>query len=526
MIPRFAVRDYLNRKLDDHRWVKKLAHRELDDALAGLRPAAKLPGARSHQKACFLLGVAYPRFGFFIEMGGGKTRLALDLLRYWFDTGRVRRRALILVISDKAYSTWEDQISRFNIGLPYVFLDGSTERKWEQLASFGDGLVFCHYPGMVAMLTRRVEVDGKTKWAIDWDAVKAFSTGIEAVVLDESTKVGNEASLTHQLVDAIAQGTICYALAGRAFGRDPTMLWSQYKILDGGETLGGQLGLFRSVFFDRSVTKVRRRRRERNIKKETFNKRMMPALTRMIQHRAITYTVNEMPDLPPLQATRMIEPVRLPDAAAAYYDGVIEEIIAAKGQVAMMQNAFVRMRQLSSGFMVMRTEDGGERLEVKFRDNPKLQRLLELLEAVPEGRKAVVFYEFTFSGKWITDTLRDADLGDFIWLWSGTRDPSQELRDFVADPDVTIAVVNNRIGAYSIDELKAANYLFFYESPVSVLDREQAEKRVLRQGQQYHVFQYDLVVRDTVDEKILQFHREGRDLMRELTAAPEEFFVK
>ena len=62
----------------------------------------------------------------------------------------------------------------------------------------------------------------------------------------------------------------------------------------------------------------------------------------------------------------------------------------------------------------------------------------------------------------------------------------------------------------------------FFESPVSVIDREQAERRLRRDGQEHTVFQYDPVVRGSVDRKILHFHAEGEDLMQALLRDPEK----
>lgn len=110
-----------------------------------------------------------------------------------------------------------------------------------------------------------------------------------------------------------------------------------------------------------------------------------------------------------------------------------------------------------------------------------------------------------------------------MWLWSGTKDAQGALRQFQSDPKQRIAVINEKIGAYSLDGLQdKASYLYFYESPISVIDRSQAEKRVVRQGQKQKVFMYDLVVKGTLDRRILQFHKDGGDLLAALRANPKQ----
>jgi len=143
------------------------------------------------------------------------------------------------------------------------------------------------------------------------------------------------------------------------------------------------------------------------------------------------------------------------------------------------------------------------------------------LEQMDSERKAVVFYDFTHSGRKIVERAKAFQP---IWLWSGTQNYRADLDRFTRNSKCRVAVVNNRVGAYALDGLQAANYLFFYETPVGVIDREQAEKRVRRPGQQHFVYQYDLVVRGSADARILEYHGEGRELYKELTAAPEKFF--
>jgi len=291
------------------------------------------------------------------------------------------------------------------------------------------------------------------------------------------------------------------------------MLWRQFYIVDGGETLGETLGLFRGAFFSESENPW-----SKYAKDYTFKKRMMPELMRIVQHRSLSYAAEECIDVPDFQS--IIEEVSLPEEASAYYQKVVDQIIAAEGNLELMKNAFLRMRQLSSGFLGFRNDESGERVEIAFAENPKLDRLLELIEAMPDDRGALIWYEFTVSGRRITQALRE--LGhDPLWLWSGTKDTQNALRKFQSDLKQRIAVINNKVGAYSLDGLQdKANFAYVFESPLSIIDRDQAEKRLVRQGQKRKVLIYDLVVKGTLDARILSYHREGGDLLKALRANP------
>jgi hypothetical protein len=533
MIPAAAVDEYLGRELDSHLWMKDLDEAEVDAALAALRPRPWIwPGTRLHQKVCILLGIAYPGFGFWVDMGGGKTLIALTLLRYWWDAGLIRR-ALVFVTSDKAFLTWEKQIRRFEVGLPYLALEGSSDDKWRQLDELGEGVVLVTRPGAVAMCSEKVVVkrEGKKPKAqmqLVPRQVGALARWAGAVVWDESTREGHHSSLTYKLAEKLRRAAARhYALAGRPFGRDPTLLHAQYKLIDDGATLGETLGLFRAAFFSahapswrREVGRGRRQtRRQQHVVEYKFRDDMRPQLSRMIQHRSITYTADECTDLPAV--IPIVEEVSFPTEAAAYYDRVVKDLIKAKGNYRAAKNAFLRMRQVSSGFVSVKDDETGARAEIEFAENPKLERLLDLMADMPETARAVVFYEFTHSGRKIVEALKREFDDEPIWLWSGTKDARGEIQRFLNDDGCQTAVIQHRVGAYSLDGLQEVAYFtYFYESPISPIDREQAERRLERDGQRHKVRRYDIVVRGSMDQRILDMLAEGNDIMQAVMRDP------
>lgn len=517
MIPKAAVKEFIEAPRDNHLWIKGVSKEDLWDQVNSLYPRPRLfKGLHKHQLACFLLGIAYPQFAFWLDLGVGKTIITLELLRYWRDCGRLRR-ALIFVTSDKAFPTWEKQIIGFDIGLPYTFLEGSSQEKWARHSEFGDGLMLITYPGATALTSKTVKDGGKARWVMDPEFVSYLQQDLDALVLDESTRAAHPTSLTFKIIKKLGEAAfIRYALAGRPFARDPTLLWAQHKLIDGGETLGPTLGLFREAFFTSKENPWVPAHRRKYVLEYTFDKRKASLLSKLVQHRSITYSESECIDSP--KFTPIVEEATFPQEAASYYARAVKEIIASKGNMRETKNLFLRMRQLSSGFVGFRDDETGEKAEVAFAQNPKFDRLMELLEQLPADRKAVVFYEFTWSGRNIFNEAKKLGL-DPIWLWSGTKDARRDLANFERGKS-RLAVINHRVGAYSLDGLQVANYCFFYENCVSCIDREQAEKRLRRQGQKRRVYQYDLIVKGSVDQKILDYHKEGKDLFKTVLGNP------
>ncbi len=522
MIPDSAIKQFLSQPRDDHRYLKELDAGQLDQLLSELAPAPLFwVGLDLHQKVALYLGLVHRCLGVWLDMGLGKTLVALELLQYWWDLGKLRR-ALIFVTSDKAFPTWERQIRQYNISIPYCILDASSsEGKWDILEKFDQGLILLHYPGTVAMCSARIKKDKKGKFVLSPKKLDRLLSQVDGLVMDESTKASGIHSLTFKICRAASQqAKFRYALAGMPFGRDPTPLWSQMYLVDHGETLGPTLGLFRKAFFTAKPSFWGGPYSE----EYKFDKRKEPLLSKILQHRSITYATDECKDLPPER--NILEEVSLPLDTREYYNQIVEEAIAAQGNMRAMKNVFLRMRQLSSGFLGLKDDETGERAEIEFEQNPKLDRLLELLGDLPPQRKALIFYQYTYSGRRISEALKALDLRS-IWLWSGTKNAKATLMDFIENPKTTVAVINNQVGAYSLDGLQIANYTLFYEAPVSVIDYNQAKKRTLRQGQVHKtVFFYDLVMKNTVDMRILDFHAEGKELFQSLLTNPRGILCK
>ena len=522
MILKSAIDKYTGQLRDNHTWMKELTHEDMDELIASLRPRPKLyPKLRLHQKISFYLGVCYPKFSFWIDMGGGKTLLLYELAKYWRQCGTAKR-IVVFVKSNKAFLTWEKQAKRYNIDIPLMALEGPSATKWLQLETFTEGIILAPYPGAVAMCSAKVKgKKGKNKFKLQPELVDRFSNGVDMMAMDESTQVGHTTSLAHKLCMRVSKNLeYRYALAGRPFGRDPSLLWAQQRIIDRGASFSTK-ELFQAALFSKEKNQFSK---SRYAFVYTYKKSKSPILSKMMQHRSITFEEHEWGDVP--KFSKIIADVPFAPDSQEYYRRAAQELVKSRGNYRETKNTFLKMRQITSGFLGFKDDESGEKAQLAFATNPKLETLLDLIEEMPYNRKAVVFYEYTWSAKQILPALFKLGAGS-IWLWSGTKDVRKALTKFDQDEDCRVAVVNNKVGAYSIDGLQdVANYLFFYESPVSVIDREQAEKRVKRQGQRRRVIQYDLVVPDSVDQRILDFHKEGKDLMAAIRKDPKQLLIR
>jgi SNF2 family DNA or RNA helicase len=293
-------------------------------------------------------------------------------------------------------------------------------------------------------------------------------------------------------------------MTGTPFGRDPQDLWSQFYLVDGGEALGETLGLFRAGFF--------KTKKGFWADEYVFDKHKEKLLHRAMAHSSVRFPANEA-DLP--RVVPIVKQVILPDEANSYYRKAVEAVInASKNRnLREMQSYFLRMRQISSGFVGFIDDETGDRAQYEFKENPKLDMLMSILTTIPEESKAIIFHDFHCSGAKICAALKEYEI-PHLYLYGMTKDPQTIRKEFEHGKHIRVLVLSNAAGWAGIN-LQIARYGIYYESPVPVIMRKQTSARFIRQYSPHeHVFLYDLVVKGTADEKILHFHKEGGDLFR------------
>jgi SNF2 family DNA or RNA helicase len=343
--------------------------------------------------------------------------------------------------------------------------------------------------------------------------VRDHFSAFNVLICDEIHKCKTASSLTYRMCRAISsQCEYVLGLTGTPFGRDLADLWPQFYLIDFGESLGPTFGFYRSVFFKERVNYW-------GGYDYNFKQKLFPDLQRMIKNRSIRYSIDEFYDMPPKEYISRHLPA--PPDSQGYCEAAVKELREAiKGkQYRAIESHYLQLRQLSSGFMTLKGEDN-DKLQVQFDQNPKLDALMELLESMPHGTKAVVFHHFIFSSKIISDRLNSLKL-KHARIWSGQKDPINELHKFKLDPDCTVLVLNWRSGSSSLN-LQGANYLIVYEQPDSPIDRKQGEARLWRPGQSKRVMIYDLLVRGTFDARMHKANEAGKNLLDELLNGKEQ----
>lgn len=506
-----AIRRFHARERDDlSRW------KEISDAELARRER-KLPimmpfwkRAQRHQKLCAVLMARMKKLLILNDTGTGKTFLSLMMMEYYIRR-KEARCFLVLVPNKTNKKEWGDQIDQHAPHLKWVKLEGSSDDKWQQLRDNPKAEVFIEtYGGLMHMIcdlkvNKRKKRKTKPEMIINRTRLQKLQDRIDGTIADESTFIASQDALAHRIVKFVAKkpGAILYPMAAKPFGRDISMLWGQANLVDDGYTLGETLGLFRAAFFD--------------AKSKFFggtDYKLKPGadklISRYLDDISIQIPANaaDLPRLVPIPVN-----IDLPHDAEAYVEQAKKMLAMAGGDKRAMENAFLRMRQISSGFIGYADDETGEKASFVFPGQPKLDALEDKLSEIPLNYKWIVFHEFHVSAHMIEKRLKKAGM-DFVMINGMMNGKAQDqAKDrFIKDDKVKGLVLSNAAGGYGLN-LQIAKYAFYYESPVPVILRYQTQKRFERQYSDHDtVFMYDLIVNGTADQGILDFHTDGKNL--------------
>lgn len=432
-----------------------------------------------HQCQAYTFGFSRPASMQSLEMGCGKTKVAVDLMTNW----GCRR---VLILCPKAVlPVWEDQFERFcPIRHKVQLLDQKSGPK-KLLTAMNATLAY----GTDTLLA--LTINYESAWRPDM-AEWLLSRRWDCVLLDESHKIkapAGKASVFCGLLGLRADRRLC--LTGTPMGHSPLDLYGQYRFLE-------------PAIFGTSFTRFRSRYAKMNpIFKgkvdEWINQDELQDKMATIAFRVKSDDVLDLPE----QVHHEL-PIVLGDAARRVYDELEAELVAEldTGETVAVDNALtklLRLQQVTSGFLP--TEQSGDfgqspTVTIHQIDEAKAEALAELLEELPADEPFVCFCKFRHDldvvGKMAAAAGRDcyelSGRANTLPAWQQSR-----CGDVLA--------VQIQSGGAGID-LTRARYAGYYSLGYSLTDYEQSLKRVHRPGQSRSVHYYHFVARKTVDRAV------------------------
>ncbi len=438
---------------------------------------------RSYQKTglSWLQKLAEQKFGGILadDMGLGKTIQLLAFITAAADAGILKKRPFLVVCPKSVLPNWLSECARFAPSLKVLAIAGQDRHPKLLKAKFSD-VVVTSYPILVRDIDKLKDVN----WS--------------GVALDESQAIKNPETQIAKAACAL-KADFRFCLTGTPIENNLGELWSQFRFL-----LPGFLG-DRSEFrrlFQTPVEKENDRSRQ-----SLLSARIKPFILRRTKDEVAT-------DLP--EKSVLIKHVEIEGAQLDLYETVrlsmtksVRDEIAKKGfkssQIIIL-DALLKLRQVCCDPRLVKQLSKSK----KVAESAKLEMLMEMLEELQqEKRKVLLFSQFTSMLDLIAEELNKRGI-HYMELRGDTRDRETPVKEF-QNTDVPVFLLSLKAGGTGLN-LTAADVVIHYDPWWNPAAEDQATDRAHRIGQTKKVFVYKLVVKGSIEERMLQLQERKKAL--------------
>ena len=442
-------------------------------------------------------------FAYFMEMGTGKTKVAIDNIAMLYDNGKING---VLIIAPKGvYKNWYSQEIPIHLVdhihpktvLWQAMINQKQQKLLDTLFETGNDL---------HILIMNVE-SFSTKKGVDF-AARFLNSHNTYMAIDESTTIKNPGAKRTKSIVALGQ----YAkyrriLTGSPVTKSPLDLYKQCEFLDeylldhsSYYTFRTRYAVMRKAHFNgRSVEIV-------------VGYKNLGELSDKIKPFSYRVLKDDCLDLP--KKTFMKRIITLTAEQEKVYKQMKEMALAQlNGKLLTTANALsqlMRLHQITCGHF--KANDGS----IQIVKNNRLSELINLLDEV-EG-KAVIWAHYQYDVQTIIEAIKKEYGDDSVVDYYG-KTPNDERQDnikkFQEDPRYRFLVGTPSTGGYGIT-LTAASTMIYYSNGYDLEKRQQSEARIDRIGQEHPMTYVDIICEDTVDERIVKALRKKINIATEI----------
>jgi len=444
------------------------------------------------------------QYGYFMEMGTGKSKVLVDNMAMLYDKGRIN--GAIIVAPKGVYNNWFTQEIPTHLPShiqPKMVLwtasnSKTKEKEYQSLFETGHDL---------HILLINVEALS-TKRGLEF-AAKFMSCHETMLAIDESTTIKNpNAKRTKSILLLGKQAKYKRILTGSPVTKSPLDLYTQCGFLD--SFLLGFDSFY--AFRNRYANMIDRNFGGRRVQLIGSYKRLDELAEKL---KVFSYRVlkEDCLDLPEKVYTR--REVELTEEQTKAYSTMKSAALALlKGKMATAPHVLtqmMRLHQITCGHL---KNDDGTITEIK---NNRIKELISLLDEV-EG-KVIIWANYIHDIEHIVKEIKKQYGDDSIVQYYGAvssedradaiikfQDPNSKTRFFIGNPQT---------GGYGIT-LTAANTVVYYSNGYDLEKRLQSEDRAHRIGQTKSVTYVDFIAPKTVDEKIVKALRSKMNIANKI----------
>ena len=436
-----------------------------------------------HQRQALIKGAKLKNFAYFMEMGTGKTKVAIDNAAYLFKEKQIQ--LAIVIAPNSVYQNWIKEIETHCPVEDYNIFVHKVDKKFQY---FADKLnfylinveAFSHQSGVQTLMPILLNLGRYTM-----------------MILDESTTIKNrEAKRTKAICKLGTMAGYKRILTGSPITKSPLDLYTQCSFLSP-SLLGFKSFLsFRNrycmmepipVSNDRVIMIpkyfINLHELEDKLKSFSYRVRKEDCLDlpeKIYQQRFVEFT---------LEQKRVYK--QMQDQAFAIIQD--KEVSFANKLTEML-----KLHQVCNGFL--KTNEGAI---VEMEDCPKLKELIKVIE---EGDgKFIIWANYIYNIESICNLLKKL-YGDksvvSIYGAVSVEDRTIAVNKFQTDADVKFFVGNPTTGGYGLT-LTAASYVVYFSNSYNLEVRQQSEDRAHRIGQKKNVTYVDILMRNSIDMLIV-----------------------
>ena len=443
-------------------------------------------------------------YGYFMEMGTGKSKVLVDNMAMLYDKGRIN--GALIIAPKGVYNNWFSQEIPTHLAshiqptmVLWTALTSKTkDKEYQSLFKTGHDL---------HVLIMNVEALS-TKKGLEF-ATKFISCHETMLAIDESTTIKNPtAKRTKSILQLGKQAKYRRILTGSPVTKSPLDLYTQCGFLD--SFLLGFDSFY--AFRNRYANMIDKNFGGRRVQLIGSYKRLdeLAEKLKIFSYRVLKEDCLDLPE-----KVYIRREVDLTEEQLKAYSTMKSAALALlNGKMATAPHVLtqmMRLHQITCGHL---RNDDGTITDIK---NNRIKELVNLLEEV-EG-KVIIWANYVHDIKHIVKTISDEFGEDSIVQYYGavSSEDRQKAIEKFQNPDskARFFIGNPQTGGYGIT-LTAANTVVYYSNGYDLEKRLQSEDRAHRIGQTKSVTYVDFIAPKTVDEKIVKALRSKMNIANEI----------
>ena len=406
------------------------------------------------------------------DMGLGKTLQAIALLSNLHE--EKKKKSMVIMPKSLIYN-WENEIKKFapklKVGVYY-----GINRDFSSL--------------------KKVDVILTTYGTIRNDIENLLEHKFDLLILDESQNIKNINSQTTKAV-LLLNAKKRVALSGTPIENNLLELYSLFRFLN--PEMFGSVQRFTNSY----ILPIQKYSDTSTI--EELKKKIYPFLLRRVKKEVLEDLPDKIEKL--VYVDMNDEHRRFYEERRRYYYSLLEKNTSSQGNF----DKFFVLQAINE----LRHIVSSPELENKKIISSKKEVLIEnVIEAIENNHKVLVFVNYLSSIESICDSLKENKI-KYLKMTGQTKDRQNLVDKFQNDSRYKVFVMTLKTGGVGLN-LVSADTIFIYDPWWNTTVENQAIDRAYRLGQDKTVFAYKMIMRNTIEEKILKLQEIKNKLLDDL----------